>query len=146
MFHVVGLLEDKAVRRGRGRKLLPQRKVAVRVEALPVARFFRAVADRFLCVSYDGGVMLGIIGAAKDLRIHNKILGVRGVVRGEITLRAGITNSAGIIAAAIGRTYLGAARIVSHAPVMDGAEGLNVVTHLIRGYNVLGHNQSPRLQ
>jgi hypothetical protein len=35
---------------------------------------------------------------------------------------------------------------VSHAPVMDGAEGLNVVTHLIRGYNVLGHNQSPRLQ
>jgi hypothetical protein len=30
--------------------------------------------------------------------------------------------------------------------VMDRAEGLNVVAHLIRRHDVLGHNEFPRLQ
>jgi hypothetical protein len=32
---------------------------------------------------------------------------------------------------------------VSHAPVMNGAERLNVGASLLWGHNVLGHNEIP---
>jgi hypothetical protein len=35
---------------------------------------------------------------------------------------------------------------MSHAPMVDGAEGFNVVTHLIWRHIVLGHYEFPRLQ
>ena len=66
-----------------------------------MARFLRLVADRFLRVAYDGGVMLGIIGAAEDLSVHNEVLGARGIVQLKITLRWGVANSAAVITAAI---------------------------------------------
>src|SRR6266853_394774 len=108
MFHGLGVLED--IWRGlRRRKLLPQRKVAVGVEALPVARFLCLMADGFLCIAHYGGVMLGIIGAAEDLSVHNEVLSVLGILQLEITLCTGVANSAPVITATVGRTYLGAA-------------------------------------
>jgi hypothetical protein len=90
--------------------------------------------------------MLGIIGAAEDFSVDNEVLGVLGILQLEVPLWTGVANSAPVITAAVGRTYLGAASIMSHAPMVDGAEGFNVVTHLIWGHNVLGHYEFPRLQ
>jgi len=91
--------------------------------------------------------MPGIVSAAEDLSVHNEISGVRGVVL-KITLYLGVANGATFVTATVGRTYLGAASIVRHAPVMHGAERLNVVARFITaalfwGYNVLGHNEIP---
>ena len=90
--------------------------------------------------------MLGIIGAAEDLSVQHEVVGVRRVVQLKIALRWGVADGAIVITAAIRRTYLSAARIVSHAPVMDGAERLKVVAcpvgaGLFWGHDVLGHNE-----
>ena len=94
--------------------------------------------------------MLGTIGAAENPGVHNEVLGVRGIIQLKIALRWSVANRAGVIAAAVGRANLGAAGIVSHAPVMHGAERLTVVARvavagLFWGYNVWGHNKIPRL-
>ena len=106
------------------------------------------MTDRLFRVAYDGGVMPGIVSAAEDLSVHNEISGVRGVVQLKIALCFGEANGAAFITTTIGRTYLGAASIVGHAPVMHGAERLNVVARFIAaalfwGHNVLGHNEIP---
>ena len=116
-----------------------------------MARFFCPVAYRFLSVGYDSGVMLGVIGAAKDLSVQHEVLGVCRIVQLKITLRRGVANSAAVVTAAIGRANLGAASIVGHAPVMNGAERLKVVARLVVGglfwgHNVLGHNRNPLRQ
>ena len=113
-----------------------------------MTRFLGLVADRFLGVAHDGRIMLGIISAAEDLSVHNEISGAGRLVKLKIALCCGEANSAAFIAATIGRSYLGAASIVSHAPVMYGAERLNVVARLVAaglfwGHNVLGHNEIP---
>ena len=92
--------------------------------------------------------MLGIVGTAEDLSVHNEISGVSGVVQLKIALCRGEANGAAFVTTTIGRTYLGAARIVGHAPVMNGAERPNVVARFVAaglfwGHKVLGHNEIP---
>jgi hypothetical protein len=92
--------------------------------------------------------MLGIISAAEDLSVYHEVFGVRRLVQLKIALRLGVANSASVIAAAVGRAYLGAASIMSHAPVVNGTERLNVVARpvvdgLFWGHNILGHNEIP---